>query len=270
MNYDCEPDYRWDKHPAADKRRESFRRANSDLTDYEAKVANERRHLKKRPNKGKRGNLRRANSDMTGFDPKVQKESRQRRRRPKQTLEDGPENEEEAMEEVLLVSSDGEEGEKKAEDKKSKRKSPRRAKSDLTSYESKSTRDKRLAGNRRKRRPIVRFSAEDPRVETRPSMTDEEKADMFYTKTELFEMKRERDEEKAEEARERRNRTYGDNSAKLGSIWGDSGNKVKPNKVVSKLHGDKPKEKSESEKKMEDTFDALQLAMAQAKMITGY
>jgi hypothetical protein len=45
---------------------------------------------------------------------------------------------------------------------------------------------------------------------------------------------------------------------------------VKPNKVVSKLHGGKPKEKSDSEKEMESTFEALQLAMEQAKMITGY
>ena len=264
------PDYRWDQHPAANKPK-SLCRANSDLTDYEPKI-NKQRQQKRRP---KKGDLRRANSDLTGFDPTVQKQ-RRCRRRPKK-VERNPEEEkeeeeaEEEIEEVIVSGSEGEGPEDCTKPKKSRKRTPTRAKSDLTSYESSSTRDKRAAGNRRgKKRPKVRFSSEEPHVDIRPTMSEEEKAVMFYSKAELFEMKRDRDEEKAEEIRERRNRTYGDNSAKLGSIWGSSSNAVKPNKVVSKLHGDKPKEKSESEKKMESTFETLQLAMEQAKMITGY
>lgn len=164
-----------------------------------------------------------------------------------------------------------------------KRKPIMRCKSDLTLYESKGLRDElEGSGKRRgKRRPkkkknlSVTFDMEAGSTHSLPELTEEDKGMLFYTRRELREFRDDRERERVEKERAARNATYADNSAGLGSIFGGSAKKKKTppkpsNKVVDKLHGEREQRKAEKAKKEADVMDALQLAMAQAKMVTGY
>ena len=164
-----------------------------------------------------------------------------------------------------------------------KRKPIMRCKSDLTLYESKGLRDELEGSSQRrgKRRPkkkknlSVTFDMEAGSTHSLPELTEEDKGMLFYTRRELREFRDDRERERVEKEREARNATYADNSAGLGSIFGGSAKKKKPppkpsNKVVDKLHGEREQKKAEKAKKEADIMDALQLAMAQAKMVTGY
>jgi hypothetical protein len=248
------PDYRWEKHPAAARsgRRGGFRRAQSDLTDYEPKVG-KKRESKRKP---KKEEVEEEESESESEESEEEVDASESSASREEEDSDNEQSESSASE-----SEEKEEEQDEEEDKKPRRRGMRRSKSDLTEYESKEVRE-----SRRKRRPLVKFSTEDPLVFEVPTLTPEEKKEIYWTKAEIMDMKRDRDREKAEKQREKMNSRYADNSRGMDSIWGSKPNKVKPAKVVSK---EDPKKK-EKDEKMDNVLDSLQVAMQQAAMITGY
>jgi len=156
-----------------------------------------------------------------------------------------------------------------------------RCKSDLTLYESKDDNNtpnqRNSRGGKRPRKILVKINEKNNQIHELEPLTDEDKAAMFYTKREIREMRDDRERERAEREYEKRNRQYADNSSKIGSIFSSAGGPKKAaqppkkrNSAVERLHGEKQAKELEKEKKMQEMLDSLQLAMAQAKMVTGY
>lgn len=155
---------------------------------------------------------------------------------------------------------------------------PLRSRSDLSSYEPKAASQRRKSSplsKRRSKRRCVRFSEEDPEYIDLPALTEKDKAELFWTKVEILSFRSDQSNEKAELQRKKRDATCGNASASLNSFWGGKKTTSAEDKQIEKeLKAKKEAAKKEWEAKKEaemaSVMEALQSAMNQASLVTGY
>jgi hypothetical protein len=259
------PAYRWDRHGKAEKKR-LLRRTKSDITGDrmihpgkgdETKCSKEAEDVLQS----------RQNSLVDSDSDESDRESESDKVSAEQSSDDETEEEEEEEEKEIAMGYNW------------KRKRPMilRSKSDITCYESNDIRKRRESQSepmRPKKSPRVHFTPDDPLYIELPVLTDEDKEHLFFSKAELRSFRDDRDREKAEQQMERRNARFADNTANMDSFWGTSSKPKKipdnGNKVVEKQNGEKLAKEAEKATEMNNVLDALQLAMAQAKLVTGY
>ena len=125
-----------------------------------------------------------------------------------------------------------------------------------------------------KKRRRVHFTSEEPAYIDLPALTDEDKAILYFSKVEIKFFREDRDREAAERQLEKGKTRYADNSKNLDSIWGSSSKpKKKPDNsrtVDDKRKDEKKANEAKKEAEMNSVIDALQAAMSQAKLVTGY